>query len=120
MTNGCSLRFFNPQYYRFKSLIGKESGFYIYDEQIYNERRIDTRLLPNGYELGMDSKEKQIKIDSRIAKCIDFEIFYLDDLGKKHIIRHRVSFDYLDYGVFLGGDEGHGFRIDTSRVIERI
>ena len=117
MMSGCSLRFFDPQYYRFKSLTRKESGFYIHDEQTYNERRIESRLLPNGYEWDMDSDEKRTEIDSRIVKCIDFEIFYIDDLSKKHIIQHRVSFDYLDYGIFLGGDEGRGFWIDTFRII---
>ncbi|RDU59981.1 hypothetical protein CQA53_11135 [Helicobacter didelphidarum] len=118
MFSGCGFRYFDPQYYEFKRLVEKESGVYVINEQIYDEWRYElsnSTLLSNGYTLYTDFSEEYTKIDSRILMEISHKKSYTDNLGKTHIISYDIAFNYLDYGIFLKGDEGRGFWWETKK-----
>lgn len=37
LVSGCSFKYFDPQYYEFKSLAEKESGFYVAEPKFFDE-----------------------------------------------------------------------------------
>ena len=113
--SGCSLKYFDPQYYKFLSL-NKESGKFICNEKLYKEinfRYADgyPKRFSNGYAL--ETYFKEIQISKRIKNDY-FEIFYKNG-DTKNLVFVINSYIYIGYGLWLEGDEGAGFRWETKK-----
>ncbi|RDU59583.1 hypothetical protein CQA53_11375 [Helicobacter didelphidarum] len=118
--SGCvSTRFFDPQYYKFKRLVEKESGLYIVDPELNNEMRQpsfkSSDKLSNGYYVDAEDIQAKERIDSRITASWIQAWYFIDSQGKKHIISYWRLFTYKEHGLWLDGDEGRGFHWDTER-----
>lgn len=91
---GCSFKYMDWQYYKFKKLC-KRAGQINFNQQLYEDYK--------------NPKYKEVKVDdiyvnSRIVEFSRGQT-YFDD---KIIALHK-GFIYINYGVFLKGDEAAGF-----------
>ena len=121
LLSGCSFKYFDPQWYKFKSLVKKESGFYIYDKDLFQEynKKGVKNILSNGYDVKYNTDETIRQLDSRLTEYKRFEVYYIDSSGKEHIISYIKGFTYTHYGLWLKGDEGRGFYWETKETIDR-
>ena len=99
---GCSFKYMDWQYYKFKSLCENEAGRIILNETLYEDYR--------------NPNYKQHKpSDIYRGRILEFSrgITYYD---KKIISIHR-GFIYYNYGIFFSGDEGGGFNLNLKKEI---
>ena len=138
LLSGCSFKYFDPQWYKFKSLEKKESGDYIFNKTLYDEAEILREknrgsyvfvkrendmlvrvrpLLSNGYELIVDIEESDIQaISTKINSFQKVKYYYIDSDNNKHIISYQKMFEYTYSGLWVDGDEGRGFRLETEKT----
>lgn len=127
---GCSFKYMDWQYYKFKKLLENESGLYIFDRKLYEEvksineyielpnKKYTLGLLSNGYELLYEVENQENKeVNSRVYSYKDFMYFYYDEKCNKHYISYFLGFSYNIYGLWLVGDEGIGFYLKTEKQI---
>lgn len=138
LLSGCSFKYFDPQWYKFKSLVKKESGDYIFNKTLYDEAEILREknrssyvfvkrendmwvrvrpLLSNGYGLIVDIEESDIQtINTKINSFQKVKYYYIDSDNNKHIISYQKMFEYTYNGLWPAGDEGRGFRLETEKT----
>ena len=113
---GCSLKYFDPQYYECGSLAKKESGIYIVNEIMYE---ILTKKQGNTTFV-VDRKTDSVESTDygRIKSAIDLKYCFLDETNQKtmicddkHLVYYHKIFVYRNPGFWITGDEGSGFRI---------
>lgn len=114
---GCSFRYMDWQWYKFKKLLENESGLYIFEQELHKEA-MQRDMLSNGYGLIRENDEHNFSsIDSRLQEYRAFGKYFIDKNGDKHIISYARGFIYTDYGLWLHGDEGGGFHWDIEREL---
>ncbi|WP_181882431.1 hypothetical protein [Helicobacter didelphidarum] len=120
--SGCGFRYFDPQYYEFKGLAEKESGFYVVEPEFFDEIQQEnfkhSRKLSNGYSIKSKEATYIGKINSRIHEFHYYMMYFMDSSNKKHIISYYRVFRYKEHGLWLDGDEGRGFHWDTTQNID--
>lgn len=79
----------------------KESGFYIYDKDLFQEynKKGVKNILSNGYDVKYNTDETIRQLDSRLTEYKRFEVYYIDSSGKEHIISYIKGFTYMHYGL---------------------
>lgn len=77
-------------------------GTYVYDKSMYDE------ILSN-------KNTKDIELIQEENNFLNFKIhqnkfYYNDSKNSKYLVYKIVVFSYINYGLWLSGDEGAGFR----------
>ncbi len=120
---GCSFRLMDWQWYQVKNLCKNESGIYIVNKELY-EDMITHNLQDNKYTRKMEEFSKTVyeryqSINSRIYKLDDRKYYYYDmTKNKSYVVSFERNFAYKNYGIFLTGDEGRGFEMKSSEILE--
>ncbi|MDY5185712.1 hypothetical protein [Helicobacter trogontum] len=119
LVSGCSLKYFDPQYYEFKRLC-KEAKNVIYDEELYriykaryNKERYYDEKTQKEYLMSdfTITKTRIVNISDRLT-INENTIFY------KNIPFYKYSSFWYDYkGLFLQGDEAAGFSWETKGTL---
>lgn len=142
LAGGCSFKYMDWQYYKFKNLAEKESGVYIYDKALYDEveylrkqnggiyhfnlvlkdgSELYKGILSNGYKIESNpSPSEGDIIATKYSRIYQFDFIryqYFDSNKAKHIIAKVKGFYYAEYGLWLSGDEGAGFHWSRKRVV---
>ncbi|GAB0174101.1 hypothetical protein NHP164001_21280 [Helicobacter trogontum] len=142
LLNGCSFKYIDPQYYKYKNLV-QSNSFVLYDKQLkaigdlYYNTKIAVTLEMNKdgsiekatfqeYLSRIYQKESKLKgyvcynkeypkenISSRIVHQRSDEICERDNNRYIYRIFHRYTF--TEIGLFFGGDEGRGFYFRMTR-----
>ncbi|RDU59584.1 hypothetical protein CQA53_11380 [Helicobacter didelphidarum] len=119
MFSGCGFRYFDPQYYEFKGLAEKESGFYIVEAEFFDEfQQENFKNLSNGYRVKSEEITDMTIINSRICEYRFSMLYFIDSSNKKHIISYYRVFRYKEHGLWLRGDEGRGFWWQNTQNID--
>ena len=123
---GGSLQLLNPQWYKFRLLMKKESGLHICNKKLYKESlNLKLAELPNGkYHIGLSSEGYEMfyryepydfeQVGIGIESRKQHKRYYVDSNGIERTISYYKDFRYTDIGFFIGGDEGAGIFIDFS------
>ena len=102
LAGGCSFKLIDPQYYEFRKLCKEKAGAIIYNIELFENYK--------------STKWKSIKpndiTNGRIRQFYREEVYFDNILVKKHI-----GFIYMNYGLFLEGDEGAGFGLNYAQKI---
>ncbi|WP_394966793.1 hypothetical protein [uncultured Helicobacter sp.] len=126
LLNGCSFKYIDPQYYKFKRLCKEvEKDNTIYDDNLYNlflkakqkisfyngrkfyDETTKQEFLVDNFDIKFDSQE----ISNRLSKTI-YKLLY----NEKEFYRYS-AYNYHYSGLFLKGDEGAGWHIDFDNEI---
>lgn len=123
MFGGCSLKYFDPQWYGFIKFCNKVDGKYIYNKKINDE-------LEESNEYKKIFVEYPITLSSGIVVYVDTDTekignmikwestrYYYDKKGDKCLIATIKTARYTEYGLWLQGDEGGGVWFETNEEI---
>lgn len=121
---GCSFRLMDWQWYQVKNLCKNESGIYILNKELY-EDMITYNLQDSKYTRKMEefNKTEYERYEptkyNRIYK-LDYRKYYYYDSARDepYMVSFQRSFAYKNYGIFLTGDEGRGFEMKSSEILE--
>lgn len=91
---GCSFKYIDWQYYKFKELC-KGAGQINFNQQLYEDYK--------------NPKYKEVKVDDIYVNSRIVEFSRKQTYFDNKIIALHKGFIYINYGVFLKGDEGTGF-----------
>ena len=94
LIGGCSFKLIDPQYYKFKRLC-RGAGQINFNQQLYEDYKN-----PKYKEV----KPNDIYVNSRIIEFSRRKTYF----DNKIIALHK-GFIYINYGIFLRGDEAAGF-----------
>lgn len=123
MLSGCSFKYFDPQWYKYKKFCNEVDGKYIYNKKINDEleksdeyKKIFVEYpitLSSGIVVYMDVNTE------KIGNMIKWEStrYYYNKKGKKCLIATLKSVRYTEYGLWLKGDEGRGFWFKINREL---
>ena len=126
---GGSLQLLNPQWYKFRLLMKKESGLHICNKKLYNESlNLKLAELPNGkYRIGLSSEGYEMfyrhepydfeQVGIGIESRKQHKRYYVDSNGIERTISYYKDFRYTDIGFFIGGDEGAGIWLNYAQKI---
>ena len=111
----CSFKYMDWQYYVARDMCKNESGYYIYDEKLYKETEKTNynAHLSNGYRLQLRSGYGLYENEKIMRK-----FYYIDSHNKECLISKLIAFEYISYGLWLQGDEGRGFWIETKEILD--
>ncbi|AQQ59231.1 hypothetical protein XJ32_02980 [Helicobacter bilis] len=123
---GISFKYVDPQYYEFKGLC-KEAKDTIYDEELYRiykaldsqrtfqpsyyDEKTQKKYLMSDFEKKRDSQQQ--KISGKITEYQNM-LYYKKN---ENPFLHDKNYYYRHFGIFLKGDEGGGFYIDSGDII---
>ena len=93
------------QYYKFKELCNTKAKRSIIDKELYEKSELNEFYSTN---------PPNEKVQSRITKMYFKNIH---KLSNKVFYEYETYF-YDNYGIFLKGDEGRGWHIDFSEVLD--
>lgn len=117
------------QFYKAEKLGEKCSGIYVFDKDLYAEAEKigiypglgigvipsqEEGILSNNFLLEAESLRMNTKY-SRIS-IVGYTAFYTDNNGNKHIIYQAREYIQEYFALYIGGDEGGGIRVGTSRL----
>lgn len=105
LVGGCSFKYVDWQYYEFKRLCNTKAKRNIIDQGLYEKSKLDEFYSTN---------PPNEKIQNRITKM------YFENIHRpsnKTFYEYETYF-YDNYGIFLKGDEGRGWYIDFSEVLD--
>ena len=122
--SGCvSLKYFDPQWYKFRKFCNKVDGKYIYNKKINDELEESNEYkkifveypitLSSGIVVYSDTSTE------KIGNMIKWESirYYYDKKGDKCLIAIIKTARYTEYGLWLQGDEGRGIWLETNKEI---
>ena len=105
LAGGCSFKYMDWQYYKFKELCNTKAKRSIIDKELYEKSELNEFYSTN---------PPNEKVQSRITKMYFKNIH---KLSNKVFYEYETYF-YDNYGIFLKGDEGRGWHIDFSEVLD--
>lgn len=124
LAGGCSFKYIDPQYYKFIKLcqnVNNEVTIYNKDywEIFSNREKGNTRHDDKGEYYYNENLNQKIYFDYTKAESINVsqkknftltKTIFEDYYNNIHYANHSMYF-YDDYGIFLIGDEGAGFKL---------
>ena len=99
---GCSTMFADPKFYVYVYNNIFNLGTYVYDKSMYNE------ILSNKNIKGIELIQEENNFLN--FKVHQNKFYYTDSKNNKYLVYKIVVFSYINYGLWLSGDEGAGFR----------
>ena len=94
LSSGCSFKLIDPQYYEFKELC-RGAGQINFNQQLYEDYK--------------NPKYKEVKPDDIYVNSRIIEFSRRKTYFDNKIIALHKGFIYINYGIFLRGDEAAGF-----------
>ena len=112
---GCSFKYMDWQFYKAEKMSDECSGTYIYDKALYEEaQKYGEKMLSNGYPI----EREPLLMDTRYSriKIVGSNIYFVDNNGTKHTIYQIRKYRQRYFKLYISGDEGGGFGLNTWRL----